>query len=110
MDGTDTASFTSFSSPAPSTIGPATPPRSTRDETSPRTGTPPTNVSRLVHYQAEPDDDMVHEFPFPADVSPTDSEYSEEIRLLQQEEAPMPPASPPSWLRQLEEEDDCYGC
>ena len=110
VDGTDTASFTSFSSPAPSTIGPATPPRSTRDETSPRTGTPPTNVSRLVHYQAEPDDDMVHEFPFPADVSPTDSEYSEEIRLLQQEEAPMPPASPPSWLRQLEEEDDCYGC
>lgn len=110
VDDNDTASLITLSSPAPSTIGPATPPRSARDDPSPRTGTPPAHLSRLVHYQANEEEDLIADLPFPADASPTYSDHSEEIRLLQQEEGTRPYDSPPSWLRQLEEEDDCYGC
>ena len=115
VDRTDTESQASLGesdnwSPAPSTLGPATPPQSAREEPSPRTGTPPTQVARLVHYPVQPADHEIQEFPLPADASPTDSDHSEELRILNQEDNPPEEASPPSWLRHLEEEDDCYGC
>ena len=110
LDGTDADSMSPLSSPAPSTIGPATPPRSIRDEPSPRTGTPPIHTSRLVHYPVAPAMEMEDASPLPTEPSPTYSDHSEEIRILQQEETHIQVASPPSWLQQLEEEDDCYGC
>ena len=115
VDRTDTESQVSLGesdnwSPAPSTLGPATPPQSDREDPSPRTGTPPTQATRLVHYPVQPADHELPELPLPADVSPTDSDHSEELRIIDQEDNPPEEASPPSWLRHLEEEDDCYGC